>query len=164
MREKHFSDKGIEVRIWRDSGPLEGVIIEQDGGTWTANHLIAGDYDEPNKMTSQKLDSSNLASGAFWTQIVDMGILSLPSRSGEECIGRIDGIAFVVEIVKEGTYRTFAYPSNLPECNGSLQMDLIGEAVAEEFYDGTDQCRRAEWFPCSAILKKRRLEKNLERK
>lgn len=165
LRKTPLSHDDLEVRVWRGFGlaNLEGLIFKRTNGEWLAIHIDADDYVKPNTTAVKRLSAPKSGWKLFWSNVEGLGLLSLPDSAGEECHARIDGSGYVVEISKGGVYRTYHYPSNIPECLNSLQMDLIGETIGIEFHDGASECKTAEWFPCSAILKNRRLDKDLEK-
>jgi hypothetical protein len=160
LRDTPLRSDEMEVRVWRGFGAqdLEAVILRRTNNGWSGSHIVSRDSYEPEGKTEiTNLRAPKSGWDAFWNQVTELGLRDLPGRSDsdEECVSRIDGTGLVVEISKDRNYRTYSYPSDLPKCEGSLQMDKISNLIGIEFDDGTKKCQDAEWFPCADILQKR---------
>ena len=137
LRTTHLPKGDLEVRIWWGFGlsPLEGATLRRADGQWSAIHVRADNYHEPTN-TEQRL-LSNPTSGweTMWARLVKENILSLPDASEINCnVGGLDGIATVVEISADDTYRTYMYdmPSEL-KCKEAENILAIADIIFEEF-------------------------------
>lgn len=163
LRETPLRKGDFEVRIWRGFGlsDLEGVSLRFRYDKWEASHIIGNDYVDITSASVTDLLTPRSGWDAFWTRLNELDLLTLPNTQDEDCYGMIDGTSYVVEINKDGIYRTYMYQSDMPQCPNSAKMDLIGEFIGLEFHDGLQQCQRAEWFPCTHLRRKYRLEEGL---
>src|SRR5262249_49896458 len=122
---------------WRGFGlsPLEGVTIRQVGGQWSAIHVKADNYYEPEKAERRELRLPKSGWVTVWQRLVDEGILSLPEASEINCsVDGIDGIAYVVETNSNNTYRTYKYGDpGLAKCNEAKRILEIWGIIYEEF-------------------------------
>ncbi len=143
LRTTNLSGTDFEVRVWWGFGlsPLEGVTLRHVGGQWSATHVKADKYYEPNRANYEELRPPKSGWEAIWKQLADAGILTLPDASELNCnVGGLDGIAYVVETNKEHIYRTYMYdfPSEA-KCNEAKQMTKIVSLIFEEFNLGKSQ-------------------------
>jgi hypothetical protein len=137
-----------EVRIWRGFGlgNLEGVILSEHAGTWSAKHVVADDSLRPTGATVTELPEPRHG----WPQMkADMSSALLNSFSascGEEA--QVDGIGYVIEVNKDGIYRTARFPDSSHTCLQSVTVKQLAVEIAREFDDGKAKCETAEWLPC----------------
>jgi hypothetical protein len=149
-----------EIRMWRGFGldNFEGLILLKHSGRWSARHIVADHYIEVTSTIVTDLHAPQSGWNEFWEKLNSLGFLTNVDPADEDCLyGSVDGMAMVVEINRNGIYRTYISHLFSKSCQESQNGDLISELVGEEFYDGVEPCRRAEWFPCAGVLKKRRL-------
>lgn len=101
----------LEFRVWVGFGkkPLEGFVIKRIGSQWEGTFL-----ESINPTTKppyrKRLSSPKSGWEQFWIQLVDEGLLTLPDSShlkNEVLVN--DGTSYVVEVKKDGAYRTYAY-------------------------------------------------------
>src|SRR5262249_42765953 len=87
LTKTKMTDGDVEVRLWRGFGlsPLEGVTIRQVGGQWSAIHVKADNYYEPEKAERRELRLPKSGWVTVWQRLVDEGILSLPEASEINC-------------------------------------------------------------------------------
>jgi hypothetical protein len=111
LKSKKLNGDDLEFRVWVGFGkkPLEGFVIERADGQWKGTFL-----ESMNATTRppyrRQLSSPESGWEELWSQVVDSGFLSLPDSSqlkGE--VGVLDGTSYVVEVKKDGLYRTYAY-------------------------------------------------------
>lgn len=145
----------IELRIWKGFGlePLEGVILKQVDGKWSALHLKEIDFD---KVAVENLTPPKSGWEYFWQQLVDKEILTLRDSSEINCgEGGIDGESYVVEINQNKIYRTYRLSPSYSEgkCREVNQMIDISNLIGEEFDSGNQECKRDEWFACTKLRK-----------
>lgn len=159
LRETHLGENDLEIRVWRgfSTAPLEGLIVRQIDGKWSAYYIISDGYWEIKKAIIKELPPPKSGWASFWKRIDEAGILTIADSSlacGTE-LG-IDTITYVTEINKDNAYRTYMHPatgSNIhpttgSKCEESEKMKKIGRIIADEFYDGKEECKEAKWFPC----------------
>jgi hypothetical protein len=137
LRSTQLPAGDIEARIWWGFGlsPLEGVTLHRTGGKWSAIHVKADHHYEPTKAERRPLSNPTSGGEATWTRLVNEKLLSLPDASEINClVGGLDGIATVVEINADNTYRTYMYdmPSEL-KCNEDKNIIAIIDIIFEEF-------------------------------
>ena len=161
LRKTTLNKGDIEVRVWRGFGldPLEAVILNRTNGQFSAKYLKIDTYIEFGKADVQQLNSPKSGWESFWKQLVDKEILTLRDSSEINCgKGGIDGGSYVVEINQDKIYRTYklseAYSHG--KCYEANQMEEIGNIIGEEFYFGTEECKRDEWFACTKARKSAR--------
>lgn len=137
LRKTGLAEGDLEVRVWWGGGlePLEGVTLRRAGGQWSAIHVKADHYYEPQNAARRELGPPKAGWEAVWRRLVDAGILMLPDASEVGCdVVGLDGMAFVVETSENRTYRTYKYGSPMrAECNEAKQMMEIGDTLYEEF-------------------------------
>ena len=157
LRKTNLEKNDIEIRVWRGFGlgSLEAVILKRTNAQWTAFHLKANHYDEPEQVNLTKLDQPKSGWNSFWDNIVQKGILTLRDQSESGCDPEtIDGTGYVVEINQNKVYRTYKIDER--KCKGIQQMEEIAEIIGEEFDSGQEICKTTEWFACTKFLKSRR--------
>ncbi len=137
LRKTNLPEGDVEVRMWWGFGlsPLEGIILRHVAGQWSAIHVKADNYYEPEKAERKELRPPKSGWDACWKRLVDAGILTLPDASEVNCSADgLDGIAFVIETNTNRTYRTYKYGNpTLAKCNEAKQMVKITEIIDEEF-------------------------------
>lgn len=150
-------DKGeIEIRVWRGGSlePLEGVVLNHSNGQWAAFHIKTDNYCDPEKAVLMRLKPPRSGWESFWKQLVDKEILTLPQSSENDCDRHsIDQGSYVVEVNRDKTYRTYRYPEGDPRCREAWLLEEMGDFIGEEFDSGNEECKGAEWFPCSKLRK-----------
>jgi hypothetical protein len=143
LRKTNLADGDFEVRVWWgfSLSPLEGVTLRRVVGQWSAIHTKADNYHEPSKATRVELRPPKSGWETFWQRLVDSRILTLPDASELNCnVNGIDGGAYVVEVNRDRTYRTYMYDSpSEAKCNEAKQMIKIGDIIFEEFNLGKSQ-------------------------
>jgi hypothetical protein len=157
LREIPLNREDIEIRVWRGFGlsPLEGIILKQTDGIWTAFHITTNDYVEADKAKIKRLSRPKSGWESLWKQINDKGILMLRDPSEIECEDSgFDGMSYVVEINQNKIYRTYQMRSG-GKCEGVQQMEQIGEIIGLEFDSGHEECKTTEWFACMTFNKTR---------
>ena len=154
LRKTNLEKNDIEIRVWRGFGlgSLEAVILKKTNDQWTAFHLKADHYAEPQQVDATELNQPKSGWNAFWNNIVQKGILTLRDQSESGCEPEsLDGTSYVVEINQNKNYRT--YKINEKKCEGIQQMEEIADIIGEEFDSGQELCQTTEWFACTKFLK-----------
>jgi hypothetical protein len=110
LREVPLPSESLEVRIWIGFGlsPLQGYSLRKDGSRW-AGHYVIDSPQETNSVTVRDITPKN-GWDKLWNRLVELDLLTLPDSStlrGEEMI--LDGVGYVVEINRDGRYRTYMY-------------------------------------------------------
>lgn len=159
LRDKRIKKGEYEIRIWRGFGlgDLEMVVLRNADGGWSGDHIIANDYVEITETKVTALPTPKLGWQTFGELLSQLGLFNLETSYDDDCWTGIDGTSHVVEISREGFYRTFKYQSDVSKCDGSRKMDIIAEFIAIQFDDGTTDCKADEWFPCGKVLHLHRL-------
>lgn len=153
LREKHLSKNDIEIRVWEGFGlePLEGMIFQKIDNVWSAHYVLElGTSDRPASRITQLPQQPKSGWDSFIQQISDEGIFDLPDATSIDCEYQvIDGRGYVVETYKNKIYRTYRY-NELSEnkCFEGKKMGKIVKIIADEFYNGIDECKTTEWIPC----------------
>lgn len=127
----------LEIRLWDGFGItyLQGYTLRKTGSKWSAAFLPAAmprfaahDYKVP--MSAPKSGWNR-----FWNALAHEGILTLPDASTlkDDLNGGIirDGVSYVVEVNKDGVYRTYMY-SNPAEHKWPEAKRIV--KIAELFY------------------------------
>ncbi|HLM59215.1 MAG TPA: hypothetical protein VK308_00285 [Pyrinomonadaceae bacterium] len=155
LRKTSLKDDDFEVRVWRGFGlgDLEGVIFKRTNNQWTAFHVKADDYAEPQQVEVKKLNLPKSGWDTFWKNATENGLLTLRDPSEINCEDDgLDGTNYVVEINRNKIYRTYQMRSG-GKCNGVSQMEEIDDLIGEEFDSGQEQCKTTEWFACAKLRK-----------
>jgi len=160
LKKVHVNQGDVEVRFWHgfSLAPLEGVIVKRTNGHWSAVHLNANNYFEPQSEDVVVTELKPPKSGweAFWRSLVDKGLLTLPDYSEINCEGDgFDSLDYVVEINQDNSYRTYMY-RGAGKCREARQMEDIDQTIGLEFDSGEEECKRMEWFPCATLVQSRR--------
>jgi hypothetical protein len=153
LREKHLAEDDLEVRVWR-SGlmPMEGIVLSRISGIWSALYVVSDDCCEIRGASKKVLPAPKSGWDNLWSSLDAEGISTLPDSSQVDCgpIGP-DGIGYVVELNQNNTYRTYMYQTSYaPKCEQVQKIKQIGRIIANEFYDGKEECVDARWLPCVA--------------
>ena len=161
LRKTSLREGDIEVRVWRGFGlgDLEGVILKRINNQWTAFHVKADDYAEPQRVEVKEVKPLKSSWESFWKNLAEQGLLTLRDPSEINCEDSgIDGTNYVVEINQNKIYRTYRMRED-GKCDGVRQMEKIDDLIGEEFDSGREQCKTAEWFACAKLRKPRRSSK-----
>jgi len=126
----------LEFRVWVGFGkkPLEGFVVRRNKGQWEGTFL-----ESINQTTKPpyriKLSKPKFSWDKFWNQLVDFGILTLPDSSqlkGEKDVE--DGTSYIIEIKKDGNYRTYSYLNpDYQDWQEAKQILKIANALYTEF-------------------------------
>jgi hypothetical protein len=113
--------------------PLQGYALRQDGSRRIGTYLM-DNYQQTNAVTLYDL-SPNSDWDKLWSRLVQLKLLSLPDSSklrGERRL--FDGFSYVVEINRDGGYRTYQY-GNPQEQTWSEAKEIISMAqtLQDEF-------------------------------
>jgi hypothetical protein len=155
LRKTSLSGDDLEVRVWRGFGlgDLEGVILKRTNSQWTAFHVKADHYVEPQKIEVKQLTSPNSGWESFWKEVTEQGLLTLRDPSEKNCEDSgVDGTSYVVEVNQNKIYRTYGMRSG-GKCDGVQQMEEIGKIIGLEFDSGLGECQTTEWFACMTFRK-----------
>jgi hypothetical protein len=158
LRKIKLDNDDIEVRVWRGFGlsNLEGVVLKRSSGEWSAVHIEADDYAQPEHVKITDPGPPKSGWDAFWKRVTEQGLLTIRDPTGSSCdkvIGDSDG--YVVEVNRNRSYRAYRYNSGA--CPDVERMKEIGNIIGEEFGSDQEQCRRAEWFGCTKERRKNNL-------
>ena len=111
LDSEELTGDDLEFRVWVGFGkkPLEGFVISRADGRWKGTFL-----ESMNATTKppyrRELPSPGTGWEQLWSQLVASGLLTLPDSSqlkDEQIVH--DGTSYVVEVKKDGVYRTYAY-------------------------------------------------------
>jgi hypothetical protein len=131
IRSTALPDGDLEIRIWIGFGLgyLQGFVLNQTTGEWSATYLTA------QKQVRKKLQTPNSGWETTWQKLVNAGLFSLPDAEEINCrVDGFDGESYVVEYNTNNTYRTYSYDNpDFPQCNEAKQMIEIRNIIAEEF-------------------------------
>ena len=110
LREAPLPSDSLEVRVWIGFGlsPLQGYSLSKDRSRWSGRHIMES-FQRTNSVTVREITPRN-AWDTLWTRLVQLDLLTLPDCStlhGEEKV--LDGVSYVVEINRDGRYRTYQY-------------------------------------------------------
>ncbi len=137
MRKTVLAEGEVEVRVWRGFGlePLEGITLRRIGDRWSAIHVKADNYYEPERAERRELCPPKFGWEAVWQRLTNEGILTLPDGAEANCsVDGLDGLAFVVETSAGNTYRTYKYGNPmLAECKEAKRMMEIANTLYQEF-------------------------------
>jgi hypothetical protein len=111
LRDLALGADTFEVRVWIGFGvgPLEALSIRREGSTWSGRYAIhrlwlAGPVAVQSVTPKSAWDQ-------LWARLVQLDLLKLPDSStlprSESMVA--DGVSYVVEINKDGRYRTYMY-------------------------------------------------------
>jgi len=117
----------VEVRFWivPSFGKAKGVVLRNDGSATRA--LV---IDASGTRTAS-------VSRAAWEKVIELGVLTLPDESALASDGKyiLDGVMYVVEVQRDGVYRTYSYgnPSD-HEYREATQVLAIAHVLARELH------------------------------
>jgi hypothetical protein len=127
----------LEVRFWIDVLPskLDGIILRRISNKWSAVGIHGTAEHRNFPITQEDLAVPKSGWTEAWEKLVSAGILTLPDASKVNCNATaIDGIAFVVEINSNRSYRTYAYGNpQLAECDEAKRIIHIRQILFDEF-------------------------------
>lgn len=137
LRSGALPGDDFEVRVWHGFGLtlLEGFILKRAGAQWSAIHLRGITRTMPPLDFQKTLPPPKSGWDKSWQRLQDAGILSLPDAISIGCSPMdLDGMSYVVEYNRDGSYRTYMYdnPDNA-KCDEAKRMIKIGNMIAEEF-------------------------------
>lgn len=111
LRELALPADTFEVRIWIGFGigPLEALSIRREGSAWSGRHVIHRLW-TPGPVAVRPVTPKS-GWNQLWIRLVRLGLLTLPDSSTlPKSESRVaDGVSYVVEINKDGHYRTYMY-------------------------------------------------------
>ena len=111
LRSKKLNGDDLEFRMWVGFGkkPLDGFVVTRVGGRWEGTFLESINLTTKPPYRKQ-LSSPKSGWEHFWSQLLDAGLLSLPdSLQLKDAVEVFDGTSYVIEVTKDGAYRTYAY-------------------------------------------------------
>jgi len=152
LRKTVVGKNDVEIRFWHgfSTSPLEAVILRRSAGHWTAYHIKADGYIEPQAATIEELSPPKSGMDGLWTKLNTLGLLRMPDASEIGCeVGGVDAMAYVVEINQDHKYRTYMYSGGL--CEGIHSVELMDVTIGIEFATQNDKCTDAEWFGCAPV-------------
>lgn len=109
LRKNPLPQDSVELRIWIGFGlsPLEGFSLRREGSQWIG-HTIVDNLATKSASVQQVTPKSGW--DQFWNQLIKLGVLTLPDSSTlPDAAGVRDGVSYVVEINRDGHYRTYEY-------------------------------------------------------
>lgn len=137
LRTTVLPDDDIEARVWIGFGlvPLEGFILRRRSGRWEGIHLRSIHPQLARTYYQKPLAAPKSGWEPFWNRLVKLGLLRLPDSSTLKREKSFhDGTSYVVEINKNGTYRTYLYANpdeqRWPEAKQILK---IANSIYSEF-------------------------------
>lgn len=136
LREKELLPGEREVRVWVgfDLYPLNGIILKENEGKWTAVYLPPiKDSSSSRPVTPLKEPKSGWK--ALWQKLEELGLYTLPDS---EDIGATnsypDAKGAVIEIKSSESYRTYMYGGlATPEAEESKKVVEICRTLSREF-------------------------------
>ena len=135
LRSSVLPEDDFEIRVWIGFGltPLEGFVLRRSAGRWSAVHLdaAASRKSAPRKQLAAPKSGWETA----WQRLADAGVLTLPDAAAVGCGTHVkDGMSYVVEVNKDGAYRTYMYDNpDESDCREAARMVKIGEIIADEY-------------------------------
>lgn len=140
----------LEVRLWEGFGlsKLEGYVLKRKGGRWQAIWLQPALPRFAKGKYMRSLGKPKSGWERLWGDLTEHGLLTLPDSSElkeERLI--LDGTSYVVEINREGVYRTYQYGNpDLQRWPQAKQMLAIVGVIDREFdmHDKRNPERRPE--------------------
>ena len=140
LRNTAVSENDFEIRVWVGFGlkKLEGFILNQVSGKWSATHI---DTDFSSKKSINR-DTKLAEPKSGWQntlqKLIDNDILTLPSAESINCSPMYeDGMSYVVEIKKGNKYRTYMYDNPWADfenrCAEADKMLNVGKIIFDEF-------------------------------
>ena len=111
LKSKKLNRDDLEFQVWVGFGkkPLEGFVIKRVAAQWEGTFLESINLTTKPPYRKQ-LSPPKSGWEQFWSQLLDAGLLSLPDSSQlKDEVEVFDGTSYVVEVKKDGVYRTYAY-------------------------------------------------------
>lgn len=136
LRTVFLQEEDIEVRFWYDRLEIvNGVVIRRVGQEWSASWLYQMEDHLPSSAQLVTLDPPKSGWEAFWKNLVNAGILTLPDSPRPQCPAEaLDGISYIVETNVNRKYRTYMYSNpQLMKCSEAKQMLQLEEMIRQEF-------------------------------
>lgn len=145
LREFSLYRNDLEVRVWVSFlEGKDGFIFRRFNRQWSAVAIKDIDCNKFNywkrdrKYSVGKINLHEPESGwqNVWQKLLEAEILDLPDYSElpEYDMGYLHGIAYFVEINKDGKYRTYAYSNpQVQMLKEAEQMMKISEIISDEF-------------------------------
>jgi len=133
LNSMNLNGDDLEFRVWVGFGkkPLEGFVIRRANDQWEGTFL-----ESMNATTRppyrRELSSPVMGWEFLWSELVDSGLLTLPDASQFQ--GGVDGTSYLVELKKDGFYRTYFYGNpNYQEWKEARQMLKIADLLYTRF-------------------------------
>lgn len=121
----------LEVRVWIGFGigPMEVYSMRRVGKAWSARYAMHGPTPTSRKALVVRSATPKSDWNQLWGRLVELGILTLPDSSTlPKSESRVaDGVSYVVEINRNGAYRTYEYGN--PEYEKWPQAQRIIEII-----------------------------------
>ncbi len=111
LKSEELNGDDLEFRVWVGFGkkPLEGFVIRRAAGMWEGTFLESMNATTRSPYRRQ-LPSPESGWEQMWNQLISSGLLTLHDSSQlKDQVGVADGTSYVVEVKKDGIYRTYAY-------------------------------------------------------
>ena len=136
---KHLLPKhNEEVRVWGGFGLtyLQATIFRKKDGVWTATRLLSALPNTSRKDWTKVYAQPKSGWPTFWKKAEELGVWTLPDDSTIALApgrGTLDGFSYVVELQRDGRYRTYTYmnPNVLPvgpEARSMIDLDRLIQA------------------------------------
>jgi hypothetical protein len=126
----------VELRFWYDARPdtINGFVIRRSGDVWSARGIRQSRNSWPSPLIQEAFGVPKSGWNAFWKQLTDAGILTLPDSIEINCTsGALDGGAYVVEVLTKQGYRTYRYDNpQLGGCTEAKTLVSIERILADE--------------------------------
>jgi hypothetical protein len=135
LRAAALPGDDLDVRVWVTAQQhSRAFILRRTTERWSAIVLRG-------MLTGQKLEKREILTAprsgweGAWARLVNAGILILPDAGEIQCTtGIFDGVAYVVELSKDRTYRTYIYDNpQYANCDDAKQMIKIAGIIQDEF-------------------------------
>lgn len=138
LRTSLLPGNDLEVRVWSGfgvDGEMHAVVLKRLANQWSVVHLYERDKSQPVQKFQDVKAAPTSGWEKAWERLLSAGISRLPDSSEVQCgEGGLDGMAYVVEINTDQTYRTYKYSNpQYAKCGEAQQMMKIVEIIDEEF-------------------------------
>lgn len=137
LRTVILPENDFEVRVWAGFGldGEQGLVLQCREGNWSGYYIQGIAANPPYSQIKKELEAPKSGWTRMWERLVEAKILTLPDSDQVNCnVLAKDGAAYVVEINKNKTYRTYRYSNpTLADCKEAQEMIRIGDILAEEF-------------------------------
>jgi len=128
LRSKRLGENELEFRIWYGFGltVLQGYVLHRAAnGIWTGINLDSDFINQKFVDRSKHLYMPPEQWRTFWDSLKDHQVLTMPDGDAIHCSTIADdGFAYVVELKKGDSYRTYAYTNPQP-CPEAKQLDEV---------------------------------------